>query len=371
LRNGGSKGRASRSTLATNISANANNSSSTPPSTSPTAFLVPRPEKRRKSKDDSPSPQNGNNSQNSGASANSQSSGVKKSKSSAVPCAVSPVLLECPEQDCSKKYKHANGLKYHQSHAHGIITPADEDSLLTPDSPQRSQTPPSSSLSDKVSTSNFSNKINFESNKSSNINLESKLRHDDPLSPAKATSTLNTEEMSMSVTNESNASAATASESATSSPQSDLNKINSLSNTTPVKIEGPIIARSKFSNLKLHQETVHHDFHSFAPIDKFGAPDLDQVSSDSIGEPQVSNSNFISLQPQPPPPSKTPVSSKSKKNRKSPIPDGGGGGGVDAEASTVNRSEGVRSPAYSDISDDSNSPSDNNQGKFNQSLIAY
>lgn len=34
-------------------------------------------------------------------------------------CAISPVLLECPEADCGKKYKHANGLKYHQSHAHG------------------------------------------------------------------------------------------------------------------------------------------------------------------------------------------------------------------------------------------------------------
>lgn len=30
----------------------------------------------------------------------------------------SPVLIECPEPNCSKKYKHINGLKYHQSHAH-------------------------------------------------------------------------------------------------------------------------------------------------------------------------------------------------------------------------------------------------------------
>ncbi|XP_063831007.1 zinc finger protein 608-like [Ostrinia nubilalis] len=36
-----------------------------------------------------------------------------------------PVLLECPEPNCSKKYKHANGLKYHRSHAHG--TPDDDD----------------------------------------------------------------------------------------------------------------------------------------------------------------------------------------------------------------------------------------------------
>ncbi|XP_054159148.1 zinc finger protein 608-like isoform X2 [Oppia nitens] len=30
----------------------------------------------------------------------------------------SPVLIECPEPNCNKKYKHINGLKYHQTHAH-------------------------------------------------------------------------------------------------------------------------------------------------------------------------------------------------------------------------------------------------------------
>ena len=30
----------------------------------------------------------------------------------------SPLLIECPEPNCSKKYRHINGLKYHQSHAH-------------------------------------------------------------------------------------------------------------------------------------------------------------------------------------------------------------------------------------------------------------
>lgn len=28
-------------------------------------------------------------------------------------------LIECPEPNCNKKYKHINGLKYHQTHAHG------------------------------------------------------------------------------------------------------------------------------------------------------------------------------------------------------------------------------------------------------------
>lgn len=46
------------------------------------------------------------------------------------------MLLECPEQDCSKKYKHANGLKYHQSHAHGAAGSMDEDSQQLPESPR-------------------------------------------------------------------------------------------------------------------------------------------------------------------------------------------------------------------------------------------
>lgn len=59
---------------------------------------------------------------------------TKKVKT-ATPCPISPVLLECPEQDCSKKYKHANGLKYHQSHAHGVGS-MDEDSQQPPESPR-------------------------------------------------------------------------------------------------------------------------------------------------------------------------------------------------------------------------------------------
>ncbi|XP_013374317.1 PREDICTED: zinc finger protein 609 isoform X2 [Chinchilla lanigera] len=35
----------------------------------------------------------------------------------------SPVLIDCPHPNCNKKYKHINGLKYHQAHAH-----TDEDS---------------------------------------------------------------------------------------------------------------------------------------------------------------------------------------------------------------------------------------------------
>lgn len=177
LRNGATKGRgASRttsgSTSTTNTTTTTTSSSSgsgggATPSTSPTAFLPPRGEKR-KSKDESPSPVNGDNTDPatqsvanasgipisaSGGSLATQPQSLlnpmtglnvqintKKCKT-ASPCAISPVLLECPEQDCGKKYKHANGLRYHQSHAHGSSGSMDEDSMQMPDEPISSPSP--------------------------------------------------------------------------------------------------------------------------------------------------------------------------------------------------------------------------------------
>ncbi|XP_036232973.2 zinc finger protein 608 isoform X2 [Bactrocera oleae] len=170
LRNGTTKGGrgASRTSISatstsntttTTSSSSSGNGGGATPSTSPTAFLPPRSEKR-KSKDDSPSPINGdtectaNVANASGIPISASGGGLatqpqslvnpvtglnvqistKKCKT-ASPCAISPVLLECPEQDCSKKYKHANGLRYHQSHAHGSSCSIDEDSLQLPDEP--------------------------------------------------------------------------------------------------------------------------------------------------------------------------------------------------------------------------------------------
>lgn len=174
LRNGGSKGRASRNSSSTNVNISTSTAITNTPSTSPTTFSVPRPEKRRKSKDESP-PFNGNPTPtptttvniapNNPAAAVAQASASKKPKSVASPCAISPVLLECPEQDCSKKYKHANGLKYHQSHAHGIN--ADDDSLTAPESPQRSQSPDIVKTEDKIDEDSNMPQINFESVKPS------------------------------------------------------------------------------------------------------------------------------------------------------------------------------------------------------------
>ena len=49
-------------------------------------------------------------------------SSVDDSSTAVSPPALSPQLIECPEPNCSKKYKHINGLKYHQNHAHNNST---------------------------------------------------------------------------------------------------------------------------------------------------------------------------------------------------------------------------------------------------------
>ncbi|KAF0312555.1 Zinc finger protein 609 [Amphibalanus amphitrite] len=63
------------------------------------------------------------------------------------PAATTPApLIECPESGCSKKYRHVNGLKYHQSHAHsnGLSEGERETGDSSPESPAASKTPPSS-----------------------------------------------------------------------------------------------------------------------------------------------------------------------------------------------------------------------------------
>ncbi|KAI5642916.1 hypothetical protein NE865_04955 [Phthorimaea operculella] len=91
LRNGGAKGRRALP--------------------SPTPFTPPRPDSKRKRTSEAderpPTPK------------------AKRPPPTPTSPPPDPVLLECPEPNCSKKYKHANGLKYHRSHAHG--TPGDDD----------------------------------------------------------------------------------------------------------------------------------------------------------------------------------------------------------------------------------------------------
>ncbi|XP_063540147.1 zinc finger protein 608-like isoform X1 [Cydia strobilella] len=105
LRNGGAKGRRALP--------------------SPTPFTPPRPDNKRKrtseaSEERPPTP---------------KAKRPPPTPSSPPP---DPVLLECPEPNCSKKYKHANGLKYHRSHAHGSPDDDDKDGS----SSEQEETPP-------------------------------------------------------------------------------------------------------------------------------------------------------------------------------------------------------------------------------------
>jgi hypothetical protein len=338
-----------------NISANAtSNPVTNTPSTSPTTFSAPRPEKRRKSKDESPSPFNGNSvpaptgSGNSFGTGSKETTGVKKPKGVASPCAISPVLLECPEQDCSKKYKHANGLKYHQSHAHGIISNADDDSLTAPDSPsQRSQSPPNVNSVDL----NFSQKINFESTNDPKGISESTPKAaqnvDRPSSSASG------ENVSLADTNSSHPFTE-----AISKPS------NSGTSTTPTQTKQDtqgafLIKQIQFKIKKLIDLIVLISFYvAKTNIMRFAnSSDMEQTSNDSMSDTlQSQSSNFYSLQ------GKGSSSGKNKKGRKSPVAE------PDTEICTINKSEGVRSPAYSDISDDSNTATENNLNG-NQDLV--
>ncbi|KAL0278404.1 UNVERIFIED_CONTAM: hypothetical protein PYX00_000233 [Menopon gallinae] len=108
LRNGNAKGgRTGRG----NTPASSSSGSNSTGSNSPTPFVPPKQESGKKSRerDTTPTPV-------------SKKNKTPLSAPSSPPA--SPVLLECPEPNCSKKYKHINGLKYHQSHAHGS---ADDD----------------------------------------------------------------------------------------------------------------------------------------------------------------------------------------------------------------------------------------------------
>ncbi|XP_011503832.1 PREDICTED: zinc finger protein 608 [Ceratosolen solmsi marchali] len=77
----------------------------------------------------------------------------------------SPTLLECSEPNCSKKYKHIDGLKYHKSHAHGLIDDDDMKEIITSlsendESNIESPSPLNSAKSPSDKIENVSNKLN-------------------------------------------------------------------------------------------------------------------------------------------------------------------------------------------------------------------
>ncbi|XP_057669111.1 zinc finger protein 609-like isoform X1 [Diorhabda carinulata] len=123
LRNGGGIGSNSGGKGRRGGAANGSGPSTAP--SSPTPFVPPRPDaaNKRKSRagEEESTPQPG------GAVKKPKASSASASVASCTSPPSSPILLECPEANCSKKYKHINGLKYHQSHAHGHGSVDDED----------------------------------------------------------------------------------------------------------------------------------------------------------------------------------------------------------------------------------------------------
>ena len=135
---------------------------------------------------------NGTDGSNSGTSSISSCNGSPErgtngedNTSSTSPPAHSPQLIECPEPNCNKKYKHINGLKYHQSHAHNNnigdnadcgATNAESDDGLSNSSEDVRNTPSENDSSNTAANTNSSNKGNSNSNiNSSNSNNDSDL----------------------------------------------------------------------------------------------------------------------------------------------------------------------------------------------------
>lgn len=322
LRNGGAKGRASRlsSTTASatpstptssNSSSNGTNSATAGlPTLAPSASVLNSianmakqaqlEAKRKMSSDDAGSNSNdGLPSGASGATVVNPVTGLnvqilpKKSKTTS-PCAISPVLLECPEQFCSKKYKHANGLRYHQSHAHGggsgMLAGNDDDS---------SQPPIESPKQLEAATVTAADPLN-ENNRSS--------------SPT----------------------------SSRGAPVEVGGKEDKKSEVTPMDT---MDSRSNSSSLNLSATTTTTT--GAGGVLRFGPSGSTEEADDATMDSQKSATGGDGGR-------------NSKKGRKSPGPsqDGATGNtsqllGTLSAGPQLNRAEDVKSPAYSDISDDS------------------
>lgn len=98
--------------------------------------------------------------------------------------AQSPQYIECPQPNCSKKYKHLNGLKYHQNHAHNnadeensnqaeaeessnTVTPADDGRSENASTSEVSDETPSKATSSNSTTDSNNSTFNNFSNRSS------------------------------------------------------------------------------------------------------------------------------------------------------------------------------------------------------------
>ncbi|XP_073847809.1 scribbler isoform X2 [Musca autumnalis] len=426
LRNGSTKGGRgnSRSSSSTEKSGGGSSVSSgnggSTPSTSPTAFLPPRAEKR-KSKDEPASPLNTDNeilvsplvnasgipiSVSGGGLTNQPQSlinpvtglnvQINTKKINTTPCAISPILLECPEQDCSKKYKHANGLRYHQSHAHGSVSMVDDDSIADIDD---SNITPIHSPVCLGTTSNESEAI--ETVSTLNVTQPSTLKISDPSKLSQSNFPEPEAESSASLLtanateNDSEIISTTSGDILHNTPtQSNCSKIANATNNNSeltlgqrTEVHENDIDVNTVSKMEQSSELRSEQNHSDnAGVLRFGQAEsnerdsilvtveneetLNQIQQDgSTREPckestqQVQKSELLcenkeslanSNSQENNQSSKSPITGKQKKVRKSPGPPGPSEFDVDGfNTCNIPSREEVQSPAYSDISDDS------------------
>lgn len=394
LRNGGAKGRASRlssttatatpstpTTTATGSSGNSNSNASSNGTNSATAglpTLAPSASvlnsianmakqaqleaKRKLSSDDPGSNSNDGMASSGGVGSGSSSSGgagagattvatvvnpvtglnvqiLPKKVKTTSPCAISPVLLECPEQFCSKKYKHANGLRYHQSHAHGGGSGGglsgslggsghDEDSQMQIDVADVKQEGTTTAAGGELHENNRSSSPNNNSSSSRGATTE-------------VATTTTTTAASVVVKEEKDAekgmSKVTAMDTSDSRSNSSSLNLSATPTTTPALAAGGVLR--------------------FGPVGSTTDEAMDDATMDSQKSGTGGESSATGRESG----SGSGPAFKHKKGRKSPGPTSDGtsssgqlmgalsaGGGPQS-----NRAEDVKSPAYSDISDDS------------------
>ncbi|XP_055705060.1 mucin-19 isoform X2 [Phlebotomus papatasi] len=241
-------------------------------------------------------------------------------------CPVSPVLLECPEQDCNKKYKNPIGLKYHQSHAHGGFVSMDEESPPSPESPQAAEaggTTPGQTVPDGKKALNGSTEPMVFTNEEE--------ESADKATPAATTTAKRTESELMNpllLQSQPHGALPLKPGAAAVSGQPEAPKADS---DVPMHFpQGKIFDEEKEGQIPEKSRVL------LCPPK--GGDAQGQAMTSGTGE--ETDSAYLG---------KAGDYSKQKKNRKSPII----AENANENASSVNRPDDVKSPAYSDISDDS------------------
>ena len=247
------------------------------------------------------------------ASSGEDSKSAKRLKSSAKPkepeLVPDPIsgLIECPESNCNKKYKHVNGLRYHRQHAHQE-KPDDDDDEDDQDSENKSSSDESSSsgqaesvkskpdwndsnrTSDAVASATIDTKASPANNVQVDIAEKRQLQYSTAAAQAAAAAAANA--AAAVATAAANAAAAASLEGLQSKEDSSLKgskKLSSdktspkllgkLKDSIPVKSKGDLSDKSMGKQKKGHSSTQK----DLSVFDFNSAVDSDGVSESSLG----------------------------------------------------------------------------------------